>query len=608
LSALLLEFGRRGDRNDPNAFQKMLAGLEAGGPHFTRRFEVGCGRLAVVEVAPASAGAGGPLLAAAHDERVALALDGRVDAWPAGAPEGAGGDAARLLARYLERGESFLDGVVGSFVVALLDGRTLLALAARDGLGNRYASYSLGARRFLLASDDAAVAAQPGVDAGLDPLRLAGFYAVADPAGPETFFRGVTALLPGELLVVGPDEVRRRDLGRPRAAARLELPRWEDYVEAFAERLRTAVERRLRGVDRATLWLSGGLDSGPIGALAAPRLGSGDRLTGLCWQVDSPAGDELELARAVGARAGFAVEAVPCADADPFRALATWPVHPSTPEQTLYREYHERCYVRSRALGADVALWGYGGDMLYAAARRWFWDLWAAAGPGRAIDRLRAAVAERGAYRVLRHELLGPVLRPHVEFRAWLPAWLTREARARLAALAPWPPDRDAARRPRQAVRLLALVDGFGLGLEAADAARHGIELRTPLRDRDLVELALAVPDHLLLQGAETRPVLRAAARGLVPEQVRLRRGKATFQAAVERALRPERRPWAGPLLRHPDALWRGFVEPAAIERWLARCPTGGEDDHGFTSAILGELWRRKRAGEDLGALDQSPG
>ncbi len=611
MSGLLLACGRRSADYDPGSIDRAFALLARRGSGGASAFDSPTGSIRLAELPVARAASGGTGLATDPERRIALALDGRIDRWgpPEAAPPPQGeSDAERLLRRYLSLGEAFLDDVRGSYVVALLDARAHLALAARDGLGNRYAAYTLDSQRFALASDDAALLALPGVSAELDPLRLAEFYGSAELAGDETFFRGVRALLPGEMLLVERDAVRRRVFDRPDLAARVAASSWEEYVEVFAERLREAVARRLRGVARAAVWLSGGLDSGPVAALAAARLGAtagAASLMGLCWEVGHAAGDELAWARAVGAHAGFPVESVPCADADPFRPLARWPVRASTPEQTAYRWYHERSYERASALGAEVVLWGFGGDMLYAAPRRWLWDLARAEGVGRAIDRLREAAAERGWRRVLRSELLGPVLRPRRRLTRTPASWLTPRSRALLSDRAPWPPGRDAARRPRQAERLLALLDAFGIAVEAADAARHGLALATPLRDRDLVELALAVPDHLLLQGAETRPVLRAAVRGLVPEEIRLRRGKGSFQVAVERALRPENRPWARTLLEHPDALWRGHVEPAAIARWLGRCPAGDDDDLGFTLAIHGELWRRKRAGEELGALEQ---
>ena len=602
MTTLRLAFARPGARPDPEP----TGGGAYGRPgaiasSFTAAFTAASGDLAV-------AGPAGALAIDPHN-RVALALDGRVDVWGPQPPPAGTSDAKHLLQRYLERGEAFLDGITGSYVVALLDDRAPLALLARDALGNRYASYSLDSETFRVDSEDAALLRWSGVAGDLDPLRLTEFYAVEELSGDETLFQSVRALLPGELIVVERSQVRKRFFDRIEPARRLTLPSWEEYVEAFAERLQRAVQRRMRGVARAAVWLSGGLDSGPIAAIAAQRDESCRNeadLVGLCWKVGNAAGDEIEWARSVGELAGFRVESVDCEDALPYSSLATWPVRDSTPDQTAYRRYHDRSYERARELGCDTVFWGFGGDMLYAAPRRWFWDLLAASGPGPAIDRLRAAAAERGWRRVVRSELLAPVLRPARDSIRPAPAWMTSAARERLERRPDWPPGRDRARRPHQARRLLALLDAFGVSVERADAARFGLELQTPLRDRDLVEFALAVPDHLLFQGDETRPVLRAAVRGLLPEKVRLRRGKGRFSAAVEIALRPENRPWAAPLLEHPDALWRGQIEPTAIARWLERCPTGDADDVGFCQAIYGELWRRKRAGEDLGALDPS--
>src|SRR5690606_20572112 len=137
-------------------------------------------------------------------------------------------DAERLLQRWLVFGEGFLEGVRGSYVVALLDARLPLALAARDALGNRYAAYALNGDRFALAGDDATLLSLPGVSGRIDPLRLAEFYASEELCADETFFEGVRALRPGEMLVVEGERHRHRIFDRIDLAARFELPAWED--------------------------------------------------------------------------------------------------------------------------------------------------------------------------------------------------------------------------------------------------------------------------------------------------------------------------------------------------------------------------------------------
>jgi len=65
-----------------------------------------------------------------------------------------------------------------------------------------------------------------------------------------------------------------------------------------------------------------------------------------------------------------------------------------------------------------------------------------------------------------------------------------------------------------------------------------GVERRDPLDDRRFVELALALPNRQLLQGARTKVLLREAMGGLLPETVRQRGDKAEFSDMVMRDLR----------------------------------------------------------------------
>ena len=403
------------------------------------------------------------------------------------------------------------------------------------------------------------------------------------------------------MLIVETGEVRRRWLPRPSVELEVRLPRWEDYVERFAELLRTSVRRSLRGLDRVAVLTSGGLDSPPLVALAArelPRTGTSAPVTAISWRVSDPRADERELVQKVALHSAIDLEWIDCDDAIPFADLYRWPVHPATPEQTAYRWFHQRSYARAAELGHSVFLAGFGGDTLYGNGRRWVWDLLAAEGAGPAIDRLREVARELGWKRTLRSHVLAPLLPRTRGLDRPLPTYMTKEAQRRLKTRTRWPPDVARARRPRQAARLLALLDAHGANVERFYTEPLGLEQRTPLRDFDLVQFMLAVPDHLLQQGTETRPVLRAATRGLIPEEIRTRRVKSGFFDVIERGLATERLGWARELLLHPDALWRGFIEESAIHGWIQASPTDNWGRIGLMHAIYGELWRRKRAGE----------
>ncbi len=493
--------------------------------------------------------------------------------------------------------------MTGSFAVALSDPAHDLTLLARDGMGNRYLAYSLIGGQLVSSQDDATLLAEAGASDRLSALRLAEFFSHEELSGPATFFEEVKALLPGEMLILQKRQVRRRWLTRPDLGARVERAHWEEYVEEFAEHLNAGVRRCLAGLDRVAVLMSGGLDSTPIAALAARHLaGRGARspVTALCWRISDPRGDESELIRKTADEKNIDVEWIDCDDAVPFSNLSAWPVHPGTPEQTAYRWFHQRSYARAEALGHRVVLSGFCGDALYAKGRRWAWNLLSATGPGRTIDRLRELAAEVGWQRTLRSHVFGPLLSRTRGLRRELPGYLTESARQRLASRAKsprWPAGLHAARRPRQAERLLALLDAHGANVERFYTEPFGLEQRTPLRDFDLVQFMLSVPDHLLQQGTETRPVLRAATHGLIPEEVRLRRGKAAFFDVLNRGMATENLRWAKSLLLDPGALWHGFVEESAVRSWIEDSPTDNWGQMGYLHAIYGELWRRERAG-----------
>ncbi|MDQ1347150.1 MAG: Asparagine synthetase (Glutamine-hydrolyzing) 3, partial [Acidobacteriota bacterium] len=467
-------------------------------------------------------------------------------------------------------------------------------------MGNQSLAYAVDEGRLLHSRDCAALAADLRSPGLLSPLRLAEFFSYDELSGADSFFDRVKRLLPGEMVILQHGRVRRRWLSRPRLDRRIERAHWEDYVEELSALLDGSVRRSLAGLERVAVLMSGGLDSTPIAALAARHLttgGSRPPVTAISWRVSDPRGDERTLIRKMADQLGIEVEWIDCEDATPFSNLREWPVHPATPEQTAFRWFHQRSYSRAAALGHSVVLTGFCGDALYVDARRWAWDLLSAAGPGRTIDRLREVAGEIGWRRTLRTHLFGPLLPRMRSLRRETPGYLTASARRRLGARPKWPEKLEFARRPRQAERALALLDVFG-----ADAERHyleefGLEQRMPLRDFELVQFMLSVPDHLLQQGSETRPVLRAAVRGLVPDEIRLRRGKAAFYDVFDRGLATGKMGWARDLLLDPDALWRGFIEESAVRAWVEGSPTDNWGKIGYLHAIYGELWRRRRSG-----------
>jgi asparagine synthase (glutamine-hydrolysing) len=60
----------------------------------------------------------------------------------------------------------------------------------------------------------------------------------------------------------------------------------------------------------------------------------------------------------------------------------------------------------------------------------------------------------------------------------------------------------------------------------------HSVEARVPFLDHRLVEYAGSLPDEMLLNGVDTKYVLREALGDLLPNSVRFRKDKIGFRAS----------------------------------------------------------------------------
>ena len=125
-----------------------------------------------------------------------------------------------------------------------------------------------------------------------------------------------------------------------------------------------------------------------------------------------------------------------------------------------------------------------------------------------------------------------------------------------------------------------SLTSSKGMVL-ARDQVRHrsalaGLEASHPLLDLDLVEYVLALDPRLAFDRYHSRPVLRAAVNGLIPDVVRLLPWKSTFDAVFHRGLMETDRAALERLLGDGAAEIRAYVDQAAVRRELLENPGTG--------------------------------
>jgi asparagine synthase (glutamine-hydrolysing) len=113
----------------------------------------------------------------------------------------------------------------------------------------------------------------------------------------------------------------------------------------------------------------------------------------------------------------------------------------------------------------------------------------------------------------------------------------------------------------------------------------HGVEVRVPLLDRELVAYAARIPPGLKQRGRSGKDVLKRAMAPYLPADV-IHRPKTGFGAPLRRWLRHELRPVVDETLDPGRLRSRGLFDPAAVQR-LVQLDREGRVDGMYTVFAL---------------------
>src|SRR2546421_3426655 len=216
-------------------------------------------------------------------------------------------DTETLVHAWEEWGEDSLTELRGMFAFALLDLRKRYATApilflARDPLGIKPLYYTQTPEGFAFASEVRALLASGAVPKHLSQDAVTAYLLFGSVSEPVTILEGVFSLPPGHRMLLHVPERRRTPRARPwwdpavSPAAR--EPRKPRDLSSAGKPLRPLLEDAVRTHLIADvpvgLFLSSGLDSGAIAALAAQARGGIQSFT---LTFPGTAFDEAKLAR-----------------------------------------------------------------------------------------------------------------------------------------------------------------------------------------------------------------------------------------------------------------------------------------------------------------------
>jgi asparagine synthase (glutamine-hydrolysing) len=450
---------------------------------------------------------------------------------------------------YEELGVKCLDRLNGMFAFALWDAKKKLLFLARDRVGKKPLHYSIVNGDLFFASEIKALIRHPMIDRALDVKALSKYLAFEYVPAPHSIFTAVKKLEPGHYLIYQNGDI-------------LSSAYWdvsiEDYpisditeaevTEELKELLDRAVRARLVADVPVGLFVSGGLDSGLVAAMARKAKESLH-----CFSIgfEESSFDESRYARQIAQSLGIKHHV------KTFRAgeMARLVEHlPEILDEPLADPSILPLYLLSQfaAEHMKVVLSGDGGDELFAGYQTYqahklvtYYDALPAF-VREALKSVAARLPVSHAYLSadfkMKQFLKGVGVSSEIRFFLWRGAFSNEERQHLVAPEVRAQLHKDNAyediyryvRRSGLTKELerilylsmkLYLQDNNLVTVDRASMA-NGLEVRSPLLDRDVVEFVSRLPMEYKIHGLKTKYILKKVAEGFLPRNIIYRKKK----------------------------------------------------------------------------------
>lgn len=526
-------------------------------------------------------------------------------------------DTEVLVHAYEQWAEEMVHRLNGQFAFAIYDRRTESVFLVRDRFGVRPLFYAVHNGDLYFASEAKALFAA-GVPAAPDPDGLDQVFTFWAARAPRTPFRGVAALPPG-------CTARWRD-GQLRISRYYELTYSEtadesaDALDQLDQLMRSSVHLRMRADVPVGGYLSGGLDSSIVCALAAAISPYDLRTFSVAFEDHrlDESGFQQVMARELSSL--HLERAITVADvARSFPAVIR---HTETP---LVRTGPAPLLLLSRLSrdnGITVVLTGEGSDEVflgYDLFKETVVRLFCLRRPTskvrpRLFQRLYPyfADASRGGefwsgFFLNAGRPQDPLFShlPRFLLTSWIKEFYSPDFRAALANADPLQELRDSL--PREFARwsalhraayleMVTLLEPYLLSSQGDRMAMaNGVEGRFPFLDHRLFEFAAALPTRSKLRGLQEKEILRRWSAQILPESVR-QRSKQPYRAPDVPAFFGADQPdYVGELLDASQLRATGVFEPRAVAGLVKRCQTGRatgvRESQALVAVLSTQLW-----------------
>jgi len=511
-------------------------------------------------------------------------------------------DSEVLLLGFRKWGPRVVEKIRGMFAFAIWNNARQQLFLARDRLGVKPLFYAPLKKGFVFASEIKALFAHPAIQRRMNPSAVDTYFELGYVPGPDTIFAGIRALEPGCWLQFQEGNIETGRYWAPSFRGEVLEGREEDLVEELDVKLHDAVRSHLVADVPVGAFLSGGIDSSLVCAIAQQHCAEPIHTFTIGF---TGGGDERDFAGAVADHIG----------SNHHEKLVTPDIIRELPrlmrflEQPLFDNSILPTYLVSQQARAEVkvVLSGDGGDEPFGGydwtrfalifpdlAARWQPPNWQWAyerGVLGLAKRLIYDVSHGRADRFQRRVTVSEALRSWLyqpEFLAEIghPSSLSTGT---LLNNAPVHDERD---RFLYADLCRFLPEDVLFKVDRMSMA-NSLEVRVPLLDHRLLEWILRLPFDMRFRRGRGKYLLRKLAARYLPPKV-LKPRKQGFTVPLGRWLHGELGNRVAELFGSASFERRGIIRPqAALEMLGLHRSRRYELGHRIWSLVILEVWAR---------------
>lgn len=483
-------------------------------------------------------------------------------------------DVEVLLHLYEEKEVDFLNQLNGQFAFSIFDFKKQQLFCARDHFGVIPFFYTTADDFFIFSSEIKAILEHPKVIKRVDPVGLDQVFSFPGLISPRTMFKTIRSLESGHYLLVKDSDnikdVEYWDLVYP-GINEIEYHKDENrYIEQLKEMIAQSVKFRLRSDVPVGFYISGGLDSSIITAVASHLSPDIIRHSFAIDFLEKEI-SESKYQRIMSDFVQSIHHEILFRFTDISSRLPKAIYHCECPLKETYNTASLALSESVSQQNIKVVLTGEGADEFFAGYVGYRFDKIRQMQPKQVTadtpfeDEARAKLwgdkdffyeKNQYAFRKVKKELYSPQVNENYESIDCLNHFIVNVQRLR---------NRHIIHKRSYLDYKLRLADHLVSDHGDRMAMANSVEARYPFLDKDLIECAVSIPPGFKLNEFEEKCILKKMAAGLIPDEI-VKREKFGFVAPGSPYLLKRDIEYINDLLSYEQIKKQGYFNPDTVE------------------------------------------